>query len=401
MDKITYLAELAEGLARWVPERERQDILRYYAEYFEEAGPEREAQVVAELGDPWALSCRLAVEGGYVAQEQANSWTPPKRKRKFWRLAGGIAAAVLLFTVVSIASAASQVGRFVGRFVGADSAVPYVVEGGEYATTIQDIQAEAISGTNTDILFGEVEKSMAGEGFWCMEDGCLDAFTEIDLDVSVANVIVTGGKDYTLSICSDTTLGGYSLKWEIKNGVLKIRDSGASGLVDITNWEDFKNVFGINASAMDVVITVPDVEALNQLQVKTGLGDVFFSDLRMEGTLEAETGLGDVECYDVLTWDKVDLKSGLGDVTLTATEFYSGAEFDLETGMGTVEALLASGRDSVEEMWEYEAKTGMGTVTVDGSDQGSKVKHKGTGGYKLEAESGLGDVHLCFKDNKG
>ena len=34
MDKITYLAELAEGLARWVPERERQDILRYYAEYF-------------------------------------------------------------------------------------------------------------------------------------------------------------------------------------------------------------------------------------------------------------------------------------------------------------------------------------------------------------------------------
>ena len=47
MDKITYLAELAEGLARWVPERERQDILYYYAEYFEEAGPDREAEVVA------------------------------------------------------------------------------------------------------------------------------------------------------------------------------------------------------------------------------------------------------------------------------------------------------------------------------------------------------------------
>ena len=60
MDKITYLAELAEGLARWVPERERQDILRYYAEYFEEAGPGKEGDVIAELGDPWALSCRLA-----------------------------------------------------------------------------------------------------------------------------------------------------------------------------------------------------------------------------------------------------------------------------------------------------------------------------------------------------
>lgn len=73
MDKLTYLAELAEGLARWVPERERQDILRYYAEYFEEAGPDKEGQVVAELGDPWALSCRLAVEGGYVTQQAADS----------------------------------------------------------------------------------------------------------------------------------------------------------------------------------------------------------------------------------------------------------------------------------------------------------------------------------------
>ena len=62
MDKLTYLAELAEGLARWVPERERQDILRYYAEYFDEAGPDKEGQVVAELGD---AACRgYAQESG-------------------------------------------------------------------------------------------------------------------------------------------------------------------------------------------------------------------------------------------------------------------------------------------------------------------------------------------------
>ena len=91
MDKLTYLAELAEGLARWVPERERQDILRYYAEYFEEAGEEREAEVVAELGDPWALSCRLAVEGGYVSAQQAENWTPPKRKKWPWVLAATLA----------------------------------------------------------------------------------------------------------------------------------------------------------------------------------------------------------------------------------------------------------------------------------------------------------------------
>ena len=97
MDKLTYLAELAEGLARWVPERERQNILRYYAEYFDEAGPDKEGQVVAELGDPWALSCRLAVEGGYVTQQGADSWTPRQNKRKRWPLvlAGTVACVAI------------------------------------------------------------------------------------------------------------------------------------------------------------------------------------------------------------------------------------------------------------------------------------------------------------------
>lgn len=391
MDKLTYLAELAEGLARWVPERERQDILRYYAEYFEEAGPERETQVVQELGDPWALSCRLAVEGGYVTSEQANRWTPPKKKKWPWVLVG-VVAAVLAVIAVPVALFSSLVGNVVGRNVAS-----FVT--GDEVEVVEQVDSVQYSITGEPPVAYFEEKS--GSGFWTMEDGWLEAFTEIDLDVSVANVMVTAGEDYTLYINSDTTLGGYSLKWEIKNGVLRIRDSSTSGQVNITSWEDFKNVFGINASAMDVVITVPDGEVLNELQAKTGLGDVYFSGLCMEGKLEAGTGAGDVECYDVETWDEVDLKSGLGDVILSATEFYSGAEFDLKTGTGTVEAFLASGRDSVEEMWDYEAKTGMGTVTVDGSERGTKVNHKGTGDYKLEAKSGLGDVRLCFKDNKG
>ena len=110
MDKLTYLAELAEGLARWVPERERQEILRYYAEYFEEAGPDREAQVVQELGDPWALSCRLAVEGGYVTREQANSWTPSKKKKWPWILA----AAVVALVAVPAMLFSSLAGRLIG-----------------------------------------------------------------------------------------------------------------------------------------------------------------------------------------------------------------------------------------------------------------------------------------------
>ena len=390
MDKLTYLAELAEGLARWVPERERQDILRYYAEYFEEAGPEREAQVVQELGDPWALSSRLAVEGGYVSQEGANSWTPRRTQRKVWPFV--VACVAIVAIVVSVAAA--QVGRFVGRTVEAvigssDAATGVAVTEDEVAI------AQPVPSVDPGMVTYFVEDDTAG-GFWTMEDGYLDAFNEVDVDVSIANVTVTSGDDYTLFISSDTTLGGYSLDWEIKNGVLKIKDSGSAGHVQINNWDDFKNIFGVNASAMDVTITVPDGEELDTLKVKTGLGDVFLSQLYMEKKLEAETGMGDIECYEVRAWDEVDLESGMGDVTLSVSEPYSGVEFDAKTGMGTIEAQI----DCLEKDWDYEAKTGMGTVTVNGDSRGAKAERKSKGDYKLELESGMGDINLYFVDDR-
>ena len=385
MDKLTYLAELAEGLARWVPERERQDILRYYAEYFEEAGPDREAQVVAELGDPWALSCRLAVEGGYVTQQQADSWMPPKRKKWPWILTGAALALAVLITI-PVMLVASLAGRSVG------SNVASFITGEQTAVVEQEYEAQF------DTVFEDkayVEGAEYVEGFWTMEDGYLEAFSEIDIDAGIANVTVTAGEDYTLFISSGATLGGYSLKWEVEDGVLKIRDSGTAGHVQINSWEDFKNTFGINASAMNVTITVPET-SVEKLKVKTGLGDVHVGGLEVLGTLKAETGMGDIKCYEVRAHDEVDLESGLGDVTLAVEEAYSGTKFDLKTGMGTVEAQI----NSLEKDWDYEAKTGMGNVTVNRDSRGSKVERKSTGDYKLELESGMGDINLYFQDDR-
>lgn len=383
MDKLTYLAELAEGLARWVPERERQDILRYYAEYFDEAGPDKEGQVVAELGDPWALSCRLAVEGGYVTQEKADSWTPPKKKRWPWVLIATVACVAIV--AVSVARTAAQFGGWIGRLVSGNTAnVAQVEEDVGFVTIPKEPGVEYIGG------------AVCTEGFWSMEDGYLEAFDEIDVDASIANVTVTDGDDYTLSISSDTTLGGYSLKWEVKNGVLKIRDAGSAGHVEINNWDDFKNIFGVNATAMDVIITIPEGAELNKLKVKTGLGDVFLSNLEMKQKLEAKTGLGDVECYEISVHDDVRLESGMGDITLAIGVPYSGTEFDLHSGMGTIEAQI----NGLEKDWDYEAKTGMGTVTLNGDSRGTKVERKSKGDYKLDAETGMGDVNLYFQDDR-
>ncbi|MCI8915725.1 MAG: DUF4097 family beta strand repeat protein [Oscillospiraceae bacterium] len=387
MDKLTYLAELAEGLARWVPERERQEILRYYAEYFEEAGPQREAEVIRELGDPWALSCRLAVEGGFVSQEQADHWTPRKRKRWPW-IALGVTAAVLALIAVPVALFSQVVGSFVGGNVAS-----FIRE--EQIAVVEEVEKAQFGTAREDAVY--VESEEGDGGFWSMEDGYLEPFHEIDVDVSIGNVTVTEGDDYTLYISSNTTLGGYSLRWEVKDGKLKIRDSGSAGHVNITSWDDFKNMFGIDASAMDVVITVPETgDMANKIKVKTGLGDVFLSNLYVAEKVEAETGLGDVQCYEVRAYDEVDLETGLGDVTLGVGEVFIGAKFDLKTGLGTIEAQMGS----LEKNWDIEAKTGMGTVTLNGDSRGTKLERKGAGDYELEAETGMGDVNLYFQDDR-
>lgn len=51
MTKVEYLTKLDKYL-RKLPKEDYQEAMDYFSEYFEEAGPENEAQVIAELGTP-------------------------------------------------------------------------------------------------------------------------------------------------------------------------------------------------------------------------------------------------------------------------------------------------------------------------------------------------------------
>ena len=51
MTKTEYLAKLTKYL-RKLPQKDYEEALEYFMEYFEKAGPENQAQVIAELGTP-------------------------------------------------------------------------------------------------------------------------------------------------------------------------------------------------------------------------------------------------------------------------------------------------------------------------------------------------------------
>ena len=102
MDKQTFLRRLEEGL-RQLPPEEREDILAYHREYFQDAGPEQEAKVIRELGDPDLLARRLLSE--YGEQPPASPPPPsqpqpeaPKKKRP-----SGVLVAILAVLAAPIA----------------------------------------------------------------------------------------------------------------------------------------------------------------------------------------------------------------------------------------------------------------------------------------------------------
>ena len=377
MDKITYLAELAEGLARWVPERERMDILRWYAEYFEEAGPGREAEVVAELGDPWALSSRLAVEGGYVTWEKAASWTPRKRWPKV--LLGTAVGLTIFALVFGIGLLAVNVTRTV-------SSGPVHVFG---EATVVDWGMSPVWG-EFGVAYVDDPGAM-GYYYYFMDGENAASFRSIDVDVGLGNIQVVAGDDYTLSVGWNDAMIGYEPTWEVRDGVLRLRAGSGPQATKAFVWDDLKKLFSAGQLTVDVIITVPENAALDKISVKTGLGSVLVYGVNAE-TVTVETGVGSVECYEARNAMRLELNAGVGNVCLGLEEVRPGLYANLESGTGNVEVRLGS----LEENFAYNLESGTGLVSVNGVVRGSEVKRGGSAPCRLNAESGTGDVNVYF-----
>lgn len=93
MTRTAFLAALEQLLAP-LPEAERKDALSYYEDYLDAAGPEKEAQAIAELGTPEEVARKILDEQSPQGVSAAPASPAP---RSHWRmvLGGGLAVLVL------------------------------------------------------------------------------------------------------------------------------------------------------------------------------------------------------------------------------------------------------------------------------------------------------------------
>lgn len=93
MNRADYMAALRRALSV-LPEEERANALRYYEEYFDDAGPENEAKAIEELGEPAKVAAQILAD---YRELTAVPHTQPMKEKRRWR---GISPLLLIVLVL-------------------------------------------------------------------------------------------------------------------------------------------------------------------------------------------------------------------------------------------------------------------------------------------------------------
>ncbi len=104
MTRREFMQELRERLAR-LSDADREAALAFYEEYFDEAGPDREQDVIRELGSPQAIASRILADHA-VKEAREAPYSPRKGLSALWFVILAIVAAPLalpaIFSIVGV-----------------------------------------------------------------------------------------------------------------------------------------------------------------------------------------------------------------------------------------------------------------------------------------------------------
>ena len=85
MNRIQFMLELA-ALLQDISVEERTEAMKYYNDYFDEAGEENEAEIIRELGSPAKVAAEIkAGLGGKAGEEgefRETGYTDPRFERR-------------------------------------------------------------------------------------------------------------------------------------------------------------------------------------------------------------------------------------------------------------------------------------------------------------------------------
>lgn len=397
MTRQEYMQQLAALLAA-MPEAERRDALDYYEEYFDVAGPEKEAQTIQELGSPRNVAEKIwegtgAQSGTPMPDNSMPEQGSRRRKSPVWIVLAILAILIVVLLVF--------IGSFKivtkNQYSIAESATAEEVPPQEAAGEATENMDESTDENTETAITKESAKSESTnrlESSTMTLDAKQAQTMVLDLDCGeIAFVRSNAADEITLrfeNFYSDwlertVDESGFSVRYKIPKGYISGSDPTPTLSIALPEIELEQIELNLNLGSADL-----GTLKAKSIQADLALGSLYADELQT-GQLDATLALGSAELGTVQA-ERVTIENAQGDVTIS--RLVGASQVQVTDQLGNIALTLGEKADG----YSVQAACGLGSITVSGAKQASPYSANSKAANAVILDAALGDITLNFEE---
>lgn len=409
MTRQEYMQQLAALLAA-MPEAERRDALDYYEEYFDAAGPEKEAQTIQELGSPQNVAEKIwegtgAQFGTPMPDNSMPEQGSRRRKSPVWIVLAILAILIVVLLVFNVSfKIVTKYQYSIAESATAEEVPPQETTGeanGEAAGgTTENMDESTDENTETAIT----KESAKSESTNRLESSTmtLDAkqaqtmVLDLDLDLDcgeVAFVRSNAADEITVrfeNFYSDwlertVDESGFSVRYKIPKDYISGSDPTPTLSIALPEIELEQIELNLNLGSADL-----GTLKAKSIQADLALGSLYADELQT-GQLDATLALGSAELGTVQA-ERVTIENAQGDVTIS--RLVGASQVQVTDQLGNIALTLGEKADG----YSVQAACGLGSITVSGAKQASPYSTNSKAANAVILDAALGDITLNFEE---
>lgn len=397
MTRQEYMQQLAALLAA-MPEAERRDALDYYEEYFDAAGPEKEAQTIQELGSPQNVAEKIwegtGAQSGTPMPDNSMPEQGSRRRKSLVWIVLAILAILIVVLLVFIGSfkIVTKYQYSIAESATAEEVPPQEATGG----ATENIDESTDENTETAIT----RESAKSESTNRLESSTMTLDAKqvqtmvLDLDCGeVAFVRSNAADEITLrfeNFYSDwlertVDESGFSVRYKIPKGYISGSDPTPTLSIALPEIELEQIELNLNLGSADL-----GTLKAKSIQADLALGSLYADELQT-GQLDATLALGSAELGTVQA-ERVTIENAQGDVTIS--RLVGASQVQVTDQLGNIALTLGEKTDG----YSVQAACGLGSITVSGAKQASPYSANSKAANAVILDAALGDITLNFEE---
>lgn len=397
MTRQEYMQQLAALLAA-MPEAERRDALDYYEEYFDAAGPEKEAQTIQELGSPQNVAEKIwegtgAQFGTPMPDNSMPEQGSRRRKSRVW-IVLAILAILIVVLLVFIGSfkIVTKYQYSIAESATAEEVPPQEATGG--ATENMDESTDENTETAITKESAKSESTNRLESSTMTLDAKQVQTMVLNLDCGeVAFVRSNAADEITLRFENfysgwlERTVdeSGFSVRYKIPKGYISGSDPTPALSIALPEIELEQIELNLNLGSADL-----GTLKAKSIQADLALGSLYADELQT-GQLDATLALGSAELGTVQA-ERVTIENAQGDVTIS--RLVGASQVQVTDQLGNIALTLGEKADG----YSVQAACGLGSITVSGAKQASPYSANSKAANAVILDAALGDITLNFEE---